>query len=168
MGLTIICAPTGSNIDMSYGSFSNLRCKIAMAFSPDLLGPHYCKMYEAPLKGKRRNDFFDRWDKEWERITTENAFDMKVIDFLLEPDCDGIADIETCGKVYEIVKNFSDKESIVHLCWEHPYTVGDFKRILLDCIENNCEMEWYGHEGQFASTRRTKYIWKRNGPDPVP
>lgn len=143
MGLTIICAPTGNNVNLSYGRFAALREKVAMAFSPDILGPHYSKLFEAPAAGKRRNDFFDRWDKEFERITEENAFDEKVIDFLLESDCQGTVDHETCGKIHELVKNFPDEEIIGYPGWEHPSTMGDFKRILTDCVNRKCEMEWY-------------------------
>lgn len=98
MGVTIKCKKTGRNIDLGCSGFMRLRRKVA-----ELMGgpfcSHYKKLYDAPplMRPDEEKKFYTEWDTEAIRIVRENDLPVKVVNFLLESDCDGKIRYGACG-----------------------------------------------------------------------
>ena len=100
MGVTIKCKKTGRNIDLGCSGFMRLRKKVA-----ELMGgpfySHYKKLYDAPslMRPDEEKKFYTQWDTEAIRLITENNIPVKVVNFLLESDCDGKIRYGACKEI---------------------------------------------------------------------
>lgn len=92
MGVTIYCKKTGRSIDMGYGGFDRLRNKVAeLAGEP--FASHYAKLstpeYMFCLNKQRRESLYAEFDAETQRMVDEGIVPIKIVDFCLQPDCEG-------------------------------------------------------------------------------
>lgn len=131
-------------MDLGYGGFMRLRTKIAELVGDDV-GEHYRKLVTAPssIFEKDHEAFFDAYDKKIAELTEKYSSKLRYIfDFLYASDCEAEISLEVCKELYEVIKDYDD---------DHPYgyygrpdcaMFKDFKEIIKDCIDNECDLRW--------------------------
>lgn len=95
MGVTIYCKKTGTGIDMGYFGFNRLRNKVAeLAGEP--FGSHIAKLDHPPYltaclfaTEEKKKALFDEYNAETQRMIDEKLVSEKIVDFCLQPDCEG-------------------------------------------------------------------------------
>lgn len=142
MGLTL--KSKGSNIELTggYGMFKRIREVIANAFDEEF-GKHYetlgfCCFFKDKIK---------EWDEKANKILENERFkdkDEDIVDFLFATDCGGKCNYETCGKIYDLIRNVGD---IAKLQYTNRPSVKendfeDFKHLLLDCYLTKSDLTW--------------------------
>ena len=148
MGVTIT-SPKHS-IDMGYGSFYNLRRRIATDVSQEAgelykelteiilspFTPHEAREEEYNQKQKRLRKVF-RGRKDVENIHL-------VHNFLWASDAGGWRTPKACRAILEVIVDEPDEIKIGYIGWgENCATMGDFKQILQECVESGAMMHWY-------------------------
>lgn len=143
MGLTIKCKKTGRSIDMSYSGFFRLRNKVAeLAGSP--FAEHYATLAAGSrLCGKDRTEFFERFDKRTLEYIRTKSVSAKVVDFLLQSDCDGKIHYGACKVLLRYIGDYDDDVLYGYAGRPDCAKFADFKAILQDCVQNECDMVWY-------------------------
>ncbi len=146
MGVTIYCKKTGRSIDMGYGGFDRLRNKVAELAGEPFAG-HYAKLstpeYMFCLNKQRRESLYAEFDAETQRMVDEGIVPIKIVDFCLQPDCEGKINYGACKEILKAIGDYDDK-SIKYGYAARPdcATFHDFKGILQDCVDNKCMMIW--------------------------
>ena len=143
MGVTIKCKKTGRDIDLGYGGFARLRNKVAELMGEPFYS-HYMKLDKAPvsMRPDEEKKFYTEWDTDAIRLITENDLPVKVVNFLLESDCDGKIRYGACKDILKVIGDYDD-----NICYGYVGRIDcamfrDFKAILRDCVDNKCDMVW--------------------------
>ena len=143
MGVTIKCKKTGRDIDLGCSGFMRLRKKVA-----ELMGgpfySHYKKLCVAPplMRPDEEKKFYTEWDVEEIRLITENNIPVKVVNFLLEDDCDGKIRYGACKEILNVIGDYDDNICYGYAGRSDCAMFRDFKAILQDCVDNKCDMVW--------------------------
>lgn len=143
MGVTIKCKKTGRDIDLGYFGFSRLRCKVAQLLGEPFYS-HYMKLLDAPrfMEPDEEKNFCTQWDTEAARLITENNIPVKVVNFLLESDCDGKIRYGACKDMLKVIGDYDDNICYGYAGRKDCAMFRDFKAILQDCVDNKCDMVW--------------------------
>ncbi len=143
MGVTIKCKKTGRGIDLGYSGFARLRNKVAELMGEPFYS-HYMKLDKAPvsMRPDEEKKFYTEWDTDAIRLITENDLPVKVVNFLLESDCDGKIRYGACKDILKVIGDYDD-----NICYGYVGRIDcamfrDFKAILRDCVDNKCDMVW--------------------------
>ena len=144
MGVTIKCKKTGRDIDLGYFGFSRLRCKVAQ-FMGEPFYSHYMKLLDAPrfMEPDEEKKFYTEWDTEAIRLITENNIPVKVVNFLLESDCEGKIRYGACKEILKVIGDYDDNICYGYAGRKDCAMFRDFKAVLQDCVENKCDMVWH-------------------------
>lgn len=141
MGISIWCKKTRRSIDMGYGGFNNLRNKVA-----DLVGDpwasHYHKLDYAPIFGDARKNFYEYFDAETELLLQEKKVSVKIVDFCLQPDCEGSIRYVACKEILAAIGDYDDDILYGYCGRPDCARFRDFVAILKDCVEHKCDMVW--------------------------
>lgn len=146
MGITISCKKTGRSIDLGCGGFLNLRNKVS-----DLVGDpwasHYRKLEDIfrkafSMSDEERRLAYNAFDAETERLLAEKKVSFKVVDFLLQPDCEGLIRYGACKELLKIIGDYDDNVLYGYIGRQDCAKFRDFKAILQDCADNKCDMIW--------------------------
>ena len=143
MGVTIECKKTKREIDLGYFGFSRLRCKVAQLMGEPFYS-HYMKLLDAPrfMEPDEKKEFYTQWDTEATRLITENNIPVKVVNFLLESDCEGKIRYGACKTILKVIGDYDDNICYGYAGRKDCAMFRDFKAILQDCVENKCDMVW--------------------------
>lgn len=143
MGVTIKCKKTGRDIDMGYFGFTRLRNKVA-ALMGEPFYSHYMKLDKAPasMQPDEEKKFYTEWDAEAIRLVRENVLPVKVVNFLLESDCDGKIRYGACKEILKVIGDYDDNICYGYAGRSDCAMFRDFKAILQDCVDNKCDMVW--------------------------
>lgn len=143
MGVTIECKKTNRAIDLGYFGFSRLRCKVAQLMGEPFYS-HYMKFLDAPrfVEPDEEKEFSTQWDTEATRLITENNIPVKVVNFLLESDCDGKIRYGACKEILKVIGDYDDNICYGYAGRKDCAMFRDFKAVLQDCVENKCDMVW--------------------------
>lgn len=140
MGVTVSCLKTGRSLDMGYGGFDRWRSKIAELYG----GPwweHYQTICDAPLIGKARTDFFEKFDKKTEQLIQERKVDIKIVDFCLQTDCGGNINYGACKNILKAIGDYTDNLAYGYAAYaDHDWD--KLKAILQDCVETKSPLVW--------------------------
>lgn len=142
MGVTL--ESKNKSIDLGYFGFNKLRTKIAELTERDIF-EHYKELIEGNHISdyEERNKFFKKYDTETDRL--DKKYDYKynpILHFLYASDCGSEMDIDVCKELYEIIKDYDDDVRYGYCGREDCAMFKDFKELVKDCIDNNCNMEW--------------------------
>lgn len=142
MGLTI--ESKNCSIDLGYGGFKALRTKVAELTAPDIY-EHYKNLETGMiLFGTVRQSFFDNYNAKIQQLSEKYHGEKdEILDFLYASDCSGEMDLEHCKSIYEIIKDYDDDICYGYCGRSDCAMFKDFKMVLEDCINNNCNMEWF-------------------------
>ncbi len=143
MGVTLRNKEDYIGIDLGYYGFYKLRQKVADLAGDDI-GEHYRKLNQVPIYDtaermrflKEYNAKIDELDRKYEGNRTH------ILDFLYASDCGGTLSVEGCKSLYEVIKNYDDDVLYGYSGRSDCALFQDFKKIVKECIENNCEMTW--------------------------
>lgn len=143
MGVTIKCKKTGREIDLGCGGFMQLRRKVAQLMGESFYS-HYEKLCNAPIimRPEVEEKFWKDWDTEAIRLITENDIPVKVVNFLLESDCDGKIRYGACKEILKVIGDYDDNICYGYAGRSNCAMFRDFKAILQDCVDNKCDMVW--------------------------
>ena len=90
------------SMDMGYGSFLQLRNKIAELFNEE-----FAENYRKLPHCSTNSEYDENCEKANEIIEKYNL-DDDIIDFLYQSDCNGRVTYEACKKLYNIIKDYDD------------------------------------------------------------
>lgn len=145
MGLTIECEKTGTGYDMGYGGFGNFREKVAELYN-SIYYQHYKKLSTPEMMfcfdGKKRKRMFEEYDRKTEELILKHDFDVDIIDFLLQPDCNGDISAETCKKLYDVIKDYDDDICYGYVGRTDCTMFRHLKSLFLECYENDSQLIW--------------------------
>lgn len=145
MGISISCKKTGRTIDMGAGGFWNLRKKVS-----DLVGGEWAEHYRH-LDEIERDYYFDsdarhkayvEFDAETLRLVAEKKVSAKIVDFLLQSDCDGSIRYGACKQILKVVEDYDDNICYGYAGRKDCAMFRDFKAILRDCVDTKTDMIW--------------------------
>ena len=143
MGVTITCKKTGRGIDLGYGGFIQLRLKVAQ-FTGEPFSSHYKKLLNAYalMRADEEKNFIREWDTEMGLLLVGNDIPVKVVNFLLESDCDGKIRYGACKAILKVIGDYDDNICYGYAGRSDCAMFRDFKAILQDCVDNKCDMVW--------------------------
>lgn len=137
MGITISCKKTGRSIDIGYGGFNGLRNKVA-----ELAGGPFAEHYIS-LNPFGDEDYFKEFDRKTREILNNKQADIKIVDFLLQSDCDGKIRYGACKNILKAIGDYDDDILYGYCGRPDCAKFKDFKAILKDCADNKCDMVWW-------------------------
>ena len=142
MGVTI--ESKNRSIDMGYIGFNRLRTKVAELAAEDI-GLHYKQLNESlRLFGNSRKEFFIIYDRKITELSEKyNGEKDGILHFLYASDCDGKMPVSICKEIYEVIKDYDDNIVYGYAGRHDCAKFKDFKELVKDCIDNDCEMEWF-------------------------
>jgi len=142
MGVTV--SSENYSIDLGYGGFMNLRKKVAELTAEDIY-EHYKKLEQGVFKfGEAKRIFFEKYDKKIMELSKKyEGKKDNILDFLYSSDCEAKMSVAACKDIYEVIKDYDDSICYGYCGREDCAMFRDFKDVVRDCIENNCEMTWY-------------------------
>lgn len=142
MGVTV--KSNNYDIDLGYAGFNNLRTKVAKLTAEDI-GLHYERLNEGLyLYGEHRKMFFEEYDKRIQELSEKyNGEKDGILNFLYAPDGNAEISVEDCKAVWEVIKDYDDNVMYGYCGRPDCAMFKDFKRIVKDCIDSNCHMEWF-------------------------
>lgn len=119
MGIELKCKKNGETYSMRYSEFNEFRRILANTCNP-LLCNNYIKGYIKDVK----------------LLSKMYDVDERIVDFLMQSDCDGRISPDVVELIYTIIADNSSKflelENIAY-----------FHNFLLNCLKNNSDMVWY-------------------------
>lgn len=141
MGISIHVGENENGIDMGYHGFLLLRQKIA-ELSGEKIGQHYSLITTAPWIGKSREDFFEKYDQETDRMVAAGELPSSLADFLYQPDVSGEIPCETCEYLLKIIGDYDDDTIYGYAGRPDAAKFSDFKDLLQECVKQKAPMVW--------------------------
>ena len=139
MGVTI--KSKNKSIDLGYGGFARLREKVAELAGNDI-GIHYKRLNNAPYFESERKKWFKEYDKRIAIISENHHGKLDgILDFLYSSDCGAKMSVDVCKQIYEVIKDYDDNILYGYAGRSDCTKFRDFKELVKDCIDNNCDME---------------------------
>lgn len=116
MSVSISSKDENQYLELSYSDFFKIRNEIAYQLSKSL-GDCYKKIMDGPSPS-----LDDDLTKEASKVRDDC---QDVVEFIFASDCGGMIDSETCGKVFQLLKNiefddpfkFKDIDKLIALCF---------------------------------------------------
>lgn len=141
MGVTIECKKTGRDIDLGYFGFMRLRNKVAELVGEPFYS-HYKKLLNAHalMRADEEKNFIREWDTEMGLLLVGYDIPVKVVNFLLESDCDGKIRYGACKEILKVIGDYDDNICYGYAGRSDCAMFRDFKAILQDCVDNKCDM----------------------------
>ena len=143
IGVTLQCKKTGRSIDLGYFGFANLRRKVAQ-LAGEPFASHYNGLFNAPLMGKERTDYFNKFDARTEQLIESKQVSSKVASFCLQPDVGGRVGYGCCKELVKIIGDYDDDILYGYCGRPDCAKFADFKAILQDCADHKCDLIWNG------------------------
>lgn len=143
MGVTI--ESKNCSINLGYGGFKALRTKVAELTAPDIY-EHYKKLEKGMMlfDTEKREAFFEDYNAKIQQLSEKYQGQKNgVLNFLYASDCSGEMDVKHCKSIYEVVKDYDDDICYGYCGRPDCAMFKDFKDIVKDCIDNNCNMKWF-------------------------
>ncbi|MFR7475815.1 hypothetical protein [Frisingicoccus sp.] len=139
MGITI--EGPHKSIDMGYGGFAQLRETVAELTAPDI-SEHYNYLLKNGFLMSKSD--FKKYDAKTEELDRKYGGKFTgILNFLYAADAGASVSADICKSIYDIVCDYDDDIAYGYIGRSDCARFADFKEILLDCIENNSDMEWY-------------------------
>lgn len=140
MGVTIRCKKTGHSIDIGSGGFLCLRRKIS-----DLVGDPWAAHYRhltdsSPVD--RPEDWYKKFNQITQSLIETRRVSVKIVDFLLQSDCSGAIRYGACKQLLKVIGDYDDNILYGYAGRPDCAMFKDFKRLLEECAENKCDLEW--------------------------
>lgn len=130
MGITL--HNVSYSMDMGYGQFFNLRLAVAK-----YLDEKFAKLYREFYRETGDNN---RAVEELNRYIESNFKDDCILDFLLQPDCEGNVSSKTCKRIYEVIKNYDNNYMYGYVYSNNTFTY--FKNMIHDCAVKRRKLYW--------------------------
>lgn len=142
VGVTVQCKKTGRSLDMGYGGFNRWRDKIAELYGGEWW-EHYKTLDDAPILDTlgQRTAFFEAFDRRTLQLITEKRADIKIVDFCLQPDCDGSVNYGACKNILKAIGDYTDNKAYGYAAYaDHDWE--RLKAILQECVDTKSKLVW--------------------------
>lgn len=143
MGVTVQCKKTGKEIDMGYFGFSRWRDKIAELYGGEWW-EHYKTLDQALMLivTPEREKFFREFDEKTDRLIKEKRVDPKIVNFCMQPDCEGSINYGVCKKILAVIGDYTDDCAYGYAAYAN-HDFDRLKAILQDCVDTKSKLVWY-------------------------
>lgn len=147
MGVTLQCKKTGTSIDMGYGGFGRLRDKVSeltgepFASHMEKLDLQTCARLQFASK-EERDKFNADFDAETQRMIDAKQVSIKIVDFCLQPDCEGSIRYGACKELLKAIGDYDDNIAYGYAARKDCAMFRDFKALLQECVDNRCMLVW--------------------------
>ena len=143
MGVSIRCQKTGRTIDLGYFGFARLRRKVAeLARGPFFTLYQEVQGYSSLSSTESPEEFDARINAELERLVAAKQVDLKIADFLLQPDERGKIRYGACKNILKAIGDYNDKVLYGYAGRPDCARFSDFRRILEDCAATKSDLTW--------------------------
>lgn len=142
MGVTI--ESKNRSIDLGYWGFNMLRRRVAELTAEDI-GSHYKDLARVFNHfGEARKIHLERYNRKITELSGKyNGEKDGILHFLYASDTDGKMPVSICRDIYEVIKDYDDDLPYGYSGRPDCAMFKDFKELVKDCIDNDCEMEWF-------------------------
>ena len=123
--------------------FAALRRKVAELTNEEIY-KHYCNLFTYHPTIKDSKDYYKQYDAKTD--TLDKKYDYKYNDilyFLYASDISAKMPVDVCKKIWELIKDYDDDVLYGYSGRPDCAKFADFKEIVKDCMDNNCNMRWY-------------------------
>ena len=130
------------SMDFEFFIIGKIKKKIAYSIS-DEVGVHYSEVFNV-RKFSHNKDYIDEYKKKSEQLA--NKYQCKeIFGFLYQTDSEGKISAKSCKKIYEFIKNQGEEIPGYYYSAQDldDKYFREFKKLLKDCVDNNCHLEWY-------------------------
>lgn len=124
------------SMDMGYGSFYNLRKKIAHLYNEE-----FGNIYEQWVNGECDNSTINL---KMEELFQNNTFidqDSYTLNFLFQSDCEGKISYKDCKRLLEIIGDYTDNIQYGYVYANNSFSY--FKEMLRNCYNKRRNLYWY-------------------------
>ena len=141
MGITIRCEKTHTSHDLGCLGFLNLREKVAELCSPEF-GEHYKTLFYIFAVGGDKTKFYKEFDKKTAELLERKVVSVKVVDFCLQPDCEGKIRYGACKEIYKHIKDYDDNVCYGYSGRQDCMMFKDFIELVKECYDNKSDLVW--------------------------
>ena len=136
MGLSIKCKKTGTGYLLGYFGMFRLRSKVAELFDREFM-----ELYDDTYKytGEKRENAYQKLKAS---TCEKHPMPLKVLDFLLAPDCQYEITYGTCKLIHKQINGKCDDWVIGYAGQDNPFTWNQFVTLLEECYENKSKLTW--------------------------
>lgn len=140
MGVTL--RSKNLSVDMGYGGFGRFREKVAYLASHQF-GEHYSTIDEGSwLLDDERKKFFEDFDRKTVELFESGVVSLEVIDFCLQPDCEGKMKRKQVKVIYEVIKHYDDNLAYGYVGRSDCATFASIKAVFEDSAKNGGKVKW--------------------------
>ena len=144
MGVTLACKKTGSSCDLSYTGFQKFRNKIAHLCCEEFgrVDDKIERYATYKFSSEIGIDVAKKLDKEIEKLIQNKNVSIKIVDFVLQSDCEGSIRYGTCKQIYKHIKDYDD-----NICYGYAARIDctrfkDLKALIKECYDNKSDLVW--------------------------
>ncbi len=136
MGVCLHSEDRAYEMDMGYGTFFHLRSVIA-----GKLDSEFGALYTSIPKCRSKDDY-DELNAKMNQVIADKKLEAvaDVLDFLFASDCEGEISTQACGKIFELVKDYSDNMMYGYQGTNNSFE--DFKQMLKECNDTGQKVIW--------------------------
>lgn len=92
---------------------------------------------------KSKTTIFEEYNSKIEMLSKEhNGEKDGILRFLYAPDIGAEISVDDCKEIYKVIKDYDDNVCYGYCGRKDCAMFKDFKNIVKECIDNNCNMEW--------------------------
>lgn len=145
MGVTVKCEKTSRSCDLGYGGFGRFREKVASLVNEEF-GAHYAKLSTPAMMNlfdSNKEQIFDEFDREVERLIKKHKISLRVVDFLWQSDCGGKIPPSACKTIYAAIKDYDDNICYGYAGRKDCAMFSDLKAVFKDCCDTNSHLIWW-------------------------
>lgn len=117
--------------------FAKLREKISELYG-EPWASHYASLRRAPA-GIGIKEFYTAFCEKTQKMIEDQEVPDYLVQFCLLPDTDGTISYQDCEKLLELIGDYED--NFIYDIFNE-YTIADFKELLRECIDKQCELGW--------------------------
>lgn len=148
MGVTLQCKKTGTSIDMGYGGFNRLRDKVAELtgepFASHMKKLNFQTCMSLQFASKEERDKFNAdFNAKTQRMIDAKQVSVKIVDFCLQPDCEGKIHYGACKEILKVIGDYDDDIAYGYTGRKDCAMFRDFKALLQECVDNRCMLTWW-------------------------
>lgn len=142
MGVVIAQENEFSNVQMGYSTFHKIRvwCARSKSLQFGTLYEKYCSFQCIKLPIEDKKKFCIDFNNKVDELISDDVITKGFLGFCLQSDCGGVIDTDTCKEILDL---FDSNKDEVNKYFENCLNeIQEFKEILQECIDKNCNFQW--------------------------
>lgn len=139
MGITVRCKRTHHSLDLTASGFMRLRCRVA-TLSGEPFSSHYKELMHHRRSFNGVDPFYEEFDRKTDTMILKKQVSVKIVDFCLQPDCEGAIRYGACKKLLEVIGDYNNDSNYGYAL--RPVRFSEFVSLLRECVEQKCDLVW--------------------------